>query len=323
MMKDSIAQYFRPINPTFLDKSWGDGFELYYKTEEEGQEQFLKYADYTPDVRDKILQILQEQNHQQLYIHETDLLKYYKQVLLKNLQKDLADKKLSSSQAMQKVYPIASRILSEYFGFYASVRILRALDDIPGILVPFMAKEALPFPKVYKLTSKQNHAHAHCLNVGLYCLNLGVHLNMSEKDLEELFLGGMLADIGKITIPEEILNKKKELDMEELHFVHKHPSAGRKILNDMKCYSESILLMAAEHHENFDGSGYPFSKAGDKISQFARICKIMDVFNALTSERAYHKPLDPPKALSKIKNEMLNEVDQALLAEFILSIGPK
>ena len=91
----------------------------------------------------------------------------------------------------------------------------------------------------------------------------------------------------------------------------------------MKCYPETVLAMAAEHHENFDGSGYPSGKTGNSISLGARIYWIMDVFHALTSERSYHKPISPAAALSKIKNEMSALGDQKLLAEFIHSVEHK
>jgi len=189
-MTDTISHYFRPIASAFLEKSWGESFELYYKIEKDGNEQFLKFADYTPDVHEKLLRMMREDNHQALFIHENDLLKYFKRVLINDLRNDLAKTNPSPSQAISKAYPVAARILNEYFENKTSGKILRTLDELPGILVPHMTKEILPFPAVYKLTRKKNSAYLHCLNVGLYCMNLGVHLKMSEKAVEEVFMGG-------------------------------------------------------------------------------------------------------------------------------------
>jgi len=322
-MTNTISHYFRPITRAFLEKSWGESFELYYKIEKDGDDQHLKFADYSPEVHEKLLRMMQEENHQELFVHEDDLLKYFKRVLIENLRQDFAKTNPTPCQAISKFYPVAARILNEYFEHPTSGKTLRNLDDLPGILMPQMKKEILSFPAVYKLTSKKNKAYFHCLNVGLYCMNLGLHLKMSEKELLEILLGGMLADCGKKFVPFEILINKGTLIEKAKHQIRKHPSAGRKLLHDMKCYSETILDMASEHHENFDGSGYPAGKAGENISLGARICRIMDTFNALTSERSYRKAISPAAAIAKIKKEMSALVDQRLLAEFINSLDAK
>ena len=322
-MTDTLSHYFRPVTIAFLEKSWGESFEIYYKINKDGNDLFLKFADYTPDVHEKLLAMMQEDNHQELFIHENDLLKYFKRVLINDLRNDLANTNPTPIQAISKVYPVAARILNEYFENKTSGKILRTLDEIPGILIPHMAREILPFPAVYKLTRKTNSAYIHCLNVGLYCMNLALHLKMSEVEIKEIFMGGMLADVGKKFVPYEILMKKETLTEIETHHVRKHPSAGRKLLNDMKCYPETVLAMAAEHHENFDGSGYPSGKTGAITSLGSRICWLMDVFNALTSERSFRKPISPAAALSKIKMEMSAQVDQKILVEFINSLDPE
>lgn len=322
-MTDSISQYFRPITSAFLEKSWGESFELYYKIEKDGNDQFLKFTDYTPDVHDKLLRMMRDDNHQKLFIHENDLLKYFKRVLIKDLRNEFAKKNTSPIQTISKVYPVGARILNEYFEYKTSEKILRTLDDLPGILIPHMTKKLLPFPAVFKLTRKKNSAYVHCMNVGLYCMNLALHMRLSENEVKEIFMGGMLADIGKKFVPYSILMKKGKLTEQETHQVRKHPSAGRKLLNDMRCYSKTVLAMASEHHENYDGSGYPSGKAGENISLGGRICRIMDGFNSLTSDRSYRKPISPAAAVAKIKKETLTQVDQNLLAEFIRSLGSK
>ncbi|MGV7221484.1 MAG: HD-GYP domain-containing protein [Nitrospinales bacterium] len=322
-MTDTISHYFRPISKTFLEKSWGESFELYYKVDKDGIDQHLKFADYSPDVHDKLIKMMREDNHQELFVHEDDLLKYFKRVLVEGLRKDFATNNPNPTQAISKFYPVAARILNEYFENPSSGKILRILDDLPSILIPIVKKDLLRFPAVYKLTEKKNFTHSHCLNIGLYCMNLGTHLKMNEKELCEILLGGMLADCGKKFIPSAVLMKNGPLTTEETHQVRKHPSAGRKILHEMKCYSETILAMASEHHENFDGSGYPSGKSGEAISLGGRICRIMDTFDSLTSERSYRKAMSPASAIAKIKKEMSDQVDPKLLATFIHSLDPK
>ena len=322
-MTETLSQYFRPITKTFLEKSWGESFELYYKIDKDGNDQHLKFADYSPDVHDKLLKIMDEDNHQLLFVHEDDLLKYFKRALVEGLRKDFASNNPDPEQAIARFYPVAARILNEYFESKTSGKILRTLDDLPGILIPIVKEKLLPFPAVYKLTQKKNLSHTHCLNIGLYCMNLGMHLKMDEKDLGQILLGGMLADCGRKFIPQDVFLKNGALTDSETHHVRMHPSAGRKLLSDMKCYPETILAMASEHHENFDGSGYPSGKYGETISLGGRICRIMDTFDSLTSERSYRKAINPASAIAKIKNEMTDQVDNNLLDLFIYSIDPK
>ena len=85
----------------------------------------------------------------------------------------------------------------------------------------------------------------------------------------------------------------------------------------MKCYSENILKMAAEHHEKYDGTGYPFQLKGEKISLYARVCGIMDVFGALTSPRANRPGMTPFAALTEMKNNMEGHFDMRILVNFI------
>ncbi|MBT5471753.1 MAG: HD domain-containing protein [Nitrospina sp.] len=111
--------------------------------------------------------------------------------------------------------------------------------------------------------------------------------------------------------------KEGELEPQEFQFIREHPSAGRKDLNDMKSYSENILKMAAEHHEKYDVTGYPFQLKGEKISLYARVCVIMDVSGALTSPRTNRPSMTPFSALTEMKNNMEGHFDMRILVNFI------
>lgn len=142
-------------------------------------------------------------------------------------------------------------------------------------------------------------------------------LKMKPEAVREIGLGGMLFSIGRKSIPFEILSKEGELSPEDFQVMRKIPSASKKILNDMKCYSENILKMAAEHRERFDGTGYPFQLKGEKISLFARVVSIMDCFGALTSARPNRKAFTPFAAVNEMKNNMKGHFDTRILVNFI------
>ncbi len=318
---DSISQYYREINRGFLDKAWRAGpeigFELYYRLDKSEREpQFLKFASYTPETRLRIRKLLESDSHQTLFIHENDLIRYYRDFLIDNLNQSL-----SQEQPYEKIlkdsYEVARMILREYFESIGSSRILRSLGDVVNIMQTCIALGGMESKDIFKLTVRENNHHSHCANTGLYNLFLGCKFKLETRAIQDLGLGGMLFDIGKKTIPDEVLEKKGKLTPEEWQFIRKHPSAGKKVLNDMKCFSPGILNMAMEHHEKFDGSGYPFGLTGEKISYVARICTISDVFNALVCKREHRPSFSPFEALKEMKTKMNGQFDSRIFIDYI------
>jgi HD-GYP domain-containing protein (c-di-GMP phosphodiesterase class II) len=322
---NSTAQCFREIKPDFLDKRWEQGFEIYHKVGEGDDAEFHKFSEYTPGNHEKISRLMGtvDYQHAAFFIHENDLLRYYKQVVVQSLIDSLQVEKKPVTGKIRDIYLVARSILKEYFVNIDSSRILRALNDLVELIEQYMSKESPGFMETYLVTEKDHSTYTHCANVGLYCMNLGVKVKMRPDVVRELGLGGMLFDVGKKEVSYEILAKGAKLSEAEFKLIRRHPAAGRKILNDMKCYPDSILRMAAEHHEKFSGEGYPLELAGEKISPFARICSIMDVFDALTCKRSYREPLQPVKALMMMRDGMPGAFDQKMFVNFLKTLSPK
>ncbi|MFQ5482087.1 MAG: HD-GYP domain-containing protein [Nitrospinaceae bacterium] len=321
-MTDSIAHFFRPINHTFLDKEWHQGFTVYYKSIDGSRTNYLQFAQYTPADYTRLERIMREGDRQEFFIHENDLFRYYKQCALVRLKETLEADAKPSLDIVQLAYPVVHRVMSDYLDFDTSPRLLRVLDDLPGIIQPLFRQGGLTLPGLVRVTRKDASLQTHCTNTGFYCLCMGQFLKMTERELKDLLLGGLLADIGKKGFIDTLENKEEELTPEDKREIRKHPTIGRKVLNDMRCYSDNILRMAAEHHENYDGTGYPFGREGGKISLFARIFRIMDVFNALTCHRPYRTQLNPVKALVELRDQSPGQFDQDLLASLFRSLTP-
>jgi HD-GYP domain-containing protein (c-di-GMP phosphodiesterase class II) len=321
---DSIAHYYREINKAFLDRSWeedqGFEFDIYYKADESDSPRFLKFGVYNADTRDRILKLFDADDHQLLYIHENDLIKHYNHLLSEQLTEDLSMGS-PSIDILRKAYQISRQIMKEYFDNIGTSRILRTLEPAVKIIETCLNRGNLEFIDVYELTDKENNHYSHCVNNALYCMIFGRRLEMDKQDLVELGLGGMLFDIGKREIPDEVMLKEGKLTPEEFQAIRKHSSAGKKILNDMKCYSKRILAMAAEHHEKYDGKGYPQGLQGEDISYFARICGITDVFDALLCQRYNRDPLTPYEALLEMKEKMPGHFDSKILATFLYAFA--
>jgi putative nucleotidyltransferase with HDIG domain len=137
----------------------------------------------------------------------------------------------------------------------------------------------------------------HSFNVTLYTLSIGVELKLTQKQLEQLGLGAILHDIGKMLVSEEILLKPGKLTANEFAEIQKHTEYGFNILRQLQTVSLLVAHCAYQHHERLDGSGYPRGIIGNEIHPYAKIIAVADVFDAMTTNRVYKKAMLPHQAL--------------------------
>ena len=140
----------------------------------------------------------------------------------------------------------------------------------------------------------------HSKRVSEYCVRLATKMNFTDKEIKRLRLTGLMHDIGKIGVDAKILNKEKILIGDEWHEIMKHPEIGHRILssvNELTDVSEIVL----QHHEKWNGKGYPKGLKGEEISLSARIIAIADAFSAMTSDRPFLKTLTEEEAIAEIE----------------------
>ncbi len=320
-MVDSEETEFKRISRAFFEKEWKESFDIFYKVSTDEEKKFIKFAEFDPQDYSRLDAIFKEKQTEVFYIKETDLYKYYQFNILKHLLLELAKGNLSAWEVFRMVYPVATRILQDYLEISASDSFLELLDEIPEVLAESLDPENVLFYELFAITQKENSIHTHCVNVGMYCLCLARELGMDRQDRAEICRGGMLADIGKKFIPREVMSMGSELTEENQQTIRRHPAFGKKTLNELRRYSKTVLHMAGEHHESFDGSGYPLKIVGKGINLAARICKIADVFNALTRKRSYGEVMTPKQALTFMKESLKGQFDPDLLNAFILYAG--
>lgn len=151
-----------------------------------------------------------------------------------------------------------------------------------------------------RLHPKRGYAVTHGVNVAILSLVFGSHLGLGIMDLQALGAAALLHDIGKTKIPQEILSKRGRLTPEEFAAIQKHPGLGLQILQKSSRLPESVLKAVLDHHEKYDGSGYPQGLSGEAIHPHARIISLADVYDALSSRRGYSRSLPPNQAMSVI-----------------------
>lgn len=167
--------------------------------------------------------------------------------------------------------------------------------------------------------AKDSYTKNHSDRVSYYSVLLAQKLGLPEEEIEVIRDGGLFHDIGKIGIPDAILQKTAKLTDEEYDDIKNHPSIGSHILQPAKIFSK-IIPMVKHHHERFDGRGYPGSLAGEDIPLSARIVAIADAFDAMTSDRSYRPRFTLIKALDEIERCKGAQFDPKLAELFIEAI---
>ncbi|MBI2400891.1 MAG: HD-GYP domain-containing protein, partial [Deltaproteobacteria bacterium] len=150
-----------------------------------------------------------------------------------------------------------------------------------------------------RLKSFDDYTFAHCVNVCILSLALGRQMGLERADLEDLGTGAILHDIGKMLVPDKVLNKPGKLTDEEFAIMKTHAELGGDMLSGAKI-NEAAMLVALQHHERYDGSGYYKGLAKSEIHIFARIAAVADVYDAMTSKRVYQPGMVPEEALKRL-----------------------
>jgi diguanylate cyclase (GGDEF)-like protein/putative nucleotidyltransferase with HDIG domain len=169
---------------------------------------------------------------------------------------------------------------------------------------------------VLAIDAKDHYTQGHSQKVSAYAVMIAQALNMNQKEVEEIRLAGLLHDIGKVGIPEIILNKSGPLDSEEWETMKTHALLGAKILEPLEAMN-LIRLMVRHHHEFYDGTGYPDRLSGDKIPFGARVIAIADAYDTITSERTYKKPRRPEEAFAELGRCSATQFDPEIIRVFI------
>lgn len=163
------------------------------------------------------------------------------------------------------------------------------------------------------IEAKDLYTRIHSERVKNYSLRIGRCLKLTKKELFELEVGSLLHDVGKIGIPEQVLNKKSYFSEAEYKIVKKHPIIGQEILRQANLGSnaQSIVL---QHHERLDGKGYPYGLKGNEIAYLAKIVSVADAYDAMTSSRIYKiQPLTGKAALIELENNKGTQFEASIV----------
>jgi HD-GYP domain-containing protein (c-di-GMP phosphodiesterase class II) len=146
-------------------------------------------------------------------------------------------------------------------------------------------------------------------------------MNLSRTRLRSLAIGGLLHDIGKLSIPDAILQKPGSLDDDEFTVIKTHPERGRELLEDLGGFDESVTRLVLDHHERLDGRGYPRGLEAEDLDLATRILAVCDVYDALVSPRVYRDAWPVEKALAHLRGEADTSFDARCVTALVLVLA--
>lgn len=161
-----------------------------------------------------------------------------------------------------------------------------------------------------------NVTYVHSLRVATLLSLFGHTIGLKDDAMLILATGGLLHDVGKMAMADELINKPRKLTDEEMKSVQRHVTASIEYLRNYSDVPKGVLTIAAQHHERLDGSGYPNGLKGSQLNDLARMSAIVDVFTALTERRSYRPATSPEKVFTLMRDEMKKSLDQRLLEQF-------
>ena len=226
-------------------------------------------------------------------------------------------------KSWEKLPNVQRKVLTETVGIFRDT--FNAMSD--GKPIPVKEIEQSCSPLVEAVESDQvvgllgavqqhdDYTYVHSLRVAIYLSLLGHAVGMKGDELLTLSSGGLMHDLGKGMVPQEILNKPARLEEAEFEIMKTHVDHTKEIFGKANDITIGVEIIALQHHEKLDGSGYPLGLEGKDLNILARMGSIVDIYSALTDRRVYKPAMDPEKALG-IMSEMTDGLDMSLLKTF-------
>ncbi len=234
--------------------------------------------------------------------------------------------RLSLDEELARAQKLCSSSRQAVMAMFQDARMGQAVNvEQVGQLVQDITDSVLRHPQAFislaRLKSADEYTYMHSVAVCALMIALARQLQLSDAQVQEAGVAGLLHDIGKMAIPSEVLNKPGKLTDAEFRRVCDHPQAGTDILLECRQVSALVIDVCLHHHEKIDGSGYPHHLAGEQISLFARMGAICDVYDAITSNRPYKRGWDPAESIRKMAEWCQGHFDDALFQAFVKSVG--
>jgi len=244
---------------------------------------------------------------------------------IKDERVDVEVKPLISPEDMAKATYTIKKAFEAALQYSVKRSLSFDLEDIKNLvfsIVDVILKQNDLVVHLIDIKNVDSYTFQHSLQVMTISLMIGKKMNLTKSQLHNLGMGAVLHDIGKVAIPKNILNKQGPLTSDEAEILKAHPRIGFELLQDNSKVWPTAKAVVLQHHEKWDGSGYPKGLAGEEIHLYSRIVAPVNVYDALVSKRPYMKSLPPHEAYNYIKEKMGIFFDPEICKQFLDIVAP-
>jgi putative nucleotidyltransferase with HDIG domain len=248
------------------------------------------------------------------------------QVLMRAAGGEESPRQVTMAEEVERAAKICATSKQAVVSMFQEVRMGKAISaEAAGELVDEISTSVARNPgaliSLARLKSADDYTYMHSVAVCALMVALAHQLGLDETVTREVGLAGLLHDMGKAFTPLEVLNKPGKLTDEEFAIMKQHPVEGHRALVEGRAVSDIVLDVCLHHHEKVDGSGYPDRPAAEGISLYARMGAVCDVYDAITSNRAYKPGWDPAESIRKMTEWCKGHFDEHIFQAFVKSIG--
>ena len=292
-----VAGYV-PIATIALRVMGNVDYDLYLSEDEEQAPLLFRSRSYESTPED--FAALEARGIQTLYVTTDDHAAYNRQ-LRENIEGILQDENIEPEQRCVMLQTAVAAEIEKAFNLVQVENAVEQSHQIGGQIAKLLSGSEMLPGDLFGVVRHDYYTFTHLTNVASYSVLLAEQLGISdEKELEAIAVGGLLHDVGKRLIPKHILNKPSRLTEEEFAIIKTHPQVGYEELHDREDLSRPQLMMVYQHHEKIDGSGYPVGIIGEEMHPWAKICAVVDVFDAMTAKRPYRDAMDVGTVLDRM-----------------------
>jgi putative nucleotidyltransferase with HDIG domain len=237
-----------------------------------------------------------------------------------------SEPRISIHQELDRARKLQAKSKAAITSMFSEVRMGNALkvaeaEPLVDEISQSISRNPEAFLNLVRLKNVDDYTYMHSVAVCALMISLSKQMGLTGQDLKDAGMAGLLHDVGKMMIPGEVLNKPGKLTDEEFNIIKNHPRKGWEILNISQGANAVALDVCLHHHERVDGKGYPEAISGDKLTLFARMGAVCDVYDALTSNRCYKNGWEPAETIRKMAEWKDGHFDERIFHAFIKTIG--
>lgn len=286
-----------PIDAIHTD---GLGFDLYL-IHERGEAVLYRSSGAPYDLSD--CDQLREQGIENFYV-PNDQHRQFQAAMSGQMRDAYANPELEREDRVRIVRDTCAKLVEDFTNNPAFPGLSDTMAGIAGMLSAWCGEGDSQFGYLLDMAARDFATTTHMVNVGVGCTLLAAELLGPDHDLvRQMALGGLIHDVGKRDVPGEVLVQEGKLAQDEWELLRDHPASGANVLRELGGISEVAIDMVMNHHERFDGRGYPSGLEAEAISMPARICSVVDVYDALTASRPFRDPIAPAAVLEIMRRD--------------------